>query len=51
MQFDVDRLDISPMEASRSFRPVEQNANATVGARKANDYSGLTVKFRTALDT
>ena len=37
-----DRLDISPMQAPRGFRSIEQNANAAVGSRKTYDDAGLT---------
>lgn len=50
MRFNVDSRDIAAMEASWSFRPVKQNANATVGARKAHNQAGLTAAFGTAFD-
>jgi hypothetical protein len=39
------------MEAPWGFRSVEQNANATVGPGKTNNYSGLTTAPGTTFDT
>jgi len=38
------------MKTPGRFCSVEQHANATVGSRKANDYSGLSTAFGTAFN-